>query len=248
MTATLAEHLFRPPLVPATLVRRANRFLAQVLIGGQSALAHVPSSGRLAELLLPGAAILLRPAQPGAARRTPFTLTGVLHRRMCRDTWVCIDTGAANRLTASLLQGRRFPGLDHLWHVQAEVTLGDSRLDFRLEDGDGHCGWAEVKCVTLAVGEQARFPDAPTIRGVKHLRHLTQVAQEGGTAAVLFVVQRDDVATFAPSVEQDPAFADALYDAAQAGVLARAVAAAMSAERLAAVRWLPVTLPAVVSP
>lgn len=244
----LAEHLFRPPLVPATLVRRTNRFLAQVLIGGQSTLAHVPSSGRLAELLLPGAEILLRPAQAGAVRRTPFTMTGVLHRRMCRDTWVCIDTGLANRLAASLLESRRVPGLDHLPRVQAEVTAGDSRLDFRLNDADGRCGWAEVKCVTLAVGEQARFPDAPTVRGVKHLRHLTQVAGEGGTAAVLFIVQRDDVTSFAPNTEQDPVFAASLGEAAQPGVLVQAVSAVMSAERLAAVSWLPVKLPGAVSP
>ncbi len=244
----LAEHEFRPPLVPAELVLRENRFLAEVLIGGRPALAHVPSSGRLAELLIPGAEVLLQPAQPARTRRTRFTLVGVRHQRPSGNTWVCIDTGLANRLASLLLQGRRVPGLNHLSQVHAEVTVGDSRLDFRLESGDGQCGWAEVKCVTLAVGDQARFPDAPTVRGAKHLRHLTQVAQEGGTAAVLFVVQRDDVSTFAPNLEQDAVFATALGEAAQAGVLVHAVSCIMNAERLAAVRWLPVVRPRAVSP
>ena len=102
MSAVLAEHEFRPPLVPAELVLRENRFLAEVLIGGRPALAHVPSSGRLAELLIPGAEVLLQPAQPARARHTRFTLVGVRHQRPSGNTWVCIDTSLANRLAGEI--------------------------------------------------------------------------------------------------------------------------------------------------
>ncbi|NLT43412.1 MAG: DNA/RNA nuclease SfsA [Anaerolineae bacterium] len=241
---TGAEIRFDPLLVPGTLLERSNRFLARVRLGSGAVPVHVPSSGRLRELLVPGAAVLVQPAPDQAKRRTGFTLIGVRHLRPQGAVWVCIHTGIANRLAGSMLRLGLLPGLERFPTVRPEATCGDSRLDFRLEDDRGRTGWVEVKCVTLAVEEQARFPDAPTVRGARHLRQLARLARGGQEAAVLFVAQRDDVRAFAPNREQDPDFADALKDASEAGVAVHALAAAMSPAGIEVVRSLPVRLDA----
>ena len=114
-------------------------------------------------------------------------------------------------MTGSLEPFRSYPCF------QREVRLGRSRMDFRLEGSAGTC-WVEAKSVTLVDPGVARFPDAPTARGVRHLRELSAAVRRGERAAVAFVVQRPDARRFAPHDRADPAFGAALREAAAAGV------------------------------
>lgn len=188
-------------LQPATFVHRDNRFRAVVTMGGAPAALHVPNSGRLGELLLPGAAVWLRPAALDVARKTAGDLVlvdsgGIL---------VAVDARLPNQLVAdALAEGRLAPLAGYTSH-RREVASGHSRLDFLLEGPHGRC-WLEVKSVTLVEQGVARFPDAPTARGVRHLEELAARRAAGDRAVVVFVVQRGDAVAFGPHLSADPAF------------------------------------------
>ena len=236
------------PLVSATFVRRDNRFRVQVQIEGRTEAAHLPNSGRLGELLVAGRKVCLAPAD---VRRNPKRLTAydmVLVEFGGR--WVSVDARLPGHLVdEALCQGQLVvrqgsqAGLDGYTTVRREVRLGESRLDFRLEagPGEGPC-WIEVKSVTLVVAGVARFPDAPTLRGQRHVRELTRAVGKGERAAVVFVVQRDDAEYFVPHDEADPAFGRALREAAQAGVEVYAWRCRVSREAIQLADAIPVRL------
>jgi sugar fermentation stimulation protein A len=225
-----------PTLIPGAFVARDNRFRATVLVGGAPVAAHVPTSGRMRELLLPGRTVWLSP-QPRPGRKTPYDLVLVEHE----GALVSIDSRLPNALMAERLRRQGWEGRP-LRSLTREVPLGASRLDLLLEDEAGVV-WMEVKSVTLVVGGLALFPDAPTTRGVRHLEELIAVAARGGRAAVAFVAQRADALRFAPHREADPAFAQTLAEAARAGVLIRAYACEVSRQEIAIARTIPVALP-----
>ncbi len=204
-----------PPLIPAEFVARDNRFRATVLVGGAPTAAHVPTSGRMRELLLPGRTVWLRP-QPNPNRKTPYDLVLVEHEGILVST----DSRLPNALVAEHLRREGWQGRP-LRSLTREVPLGESRLDLLLEDEAGVV-WMEVKSVTLVVEGVALFPDAPTTRGVRHLEELTRVAERGERAAAAFVAQRADAVRFGPHREADPAFAAALAAAERAGVAIQA--------------------------
>lgn len=190
-------------LVEARLVRRANRFAAEILVGGERAVAHVPNSGRLGELLYPGAEVLVA-ARPGP-RKTPYDLLLARYG----DELVSIDARLPNALLAEALRAGRLSELGPFASLRREVPLGESRLDLLLEGPAGLC-YVEAKSVTLVQAGTARFPDAPTLRGARHLLELERAAHMGHRAAVVFVVQRGDARRFRPYEEADPAFAATL--------------------------------------
>lgn len=235
---------FAPPLVRAQLLRRVNRFVAHVQLDGQMVMAYVPSSGRLSELLLPGNHVLVTPPESSDARRTDCTLVAARHDQGLGDgnVWVCVHTGMANQLAEQLLIGAGLPLCGQEPTVVREAKIGTSRLDFRVDHSGSVTGWVEVKCVTLAEDGIALFPDAPTLRGAKHLHELAHLVEQGYTCAVLFVVQRPDVRAFVPHVERDPIFAQALQAAAQAGVSVHAFRAQMDACGIVLGNPLPVHL------
>jgi len=203
---------FPGPLVPARFVARDNRFRATVEIGGTPVPVHVPNSGRMRELLIPGAEVRLAPAH-APARRTAFDLALV----RSPGGWVSVDARLPPHLFAEWL-GKGGGGPLAGWRpVGAEVTLGNSRMDLLLGRGDDRC-WMETKSVTLVREGVALFPDAPTERGRRHLHTLAALAESGQRAAVAFVVQRGDATRFRPNDETDPAFAAALRDAIRRGV------------------------------
>ncbi len=215
---------FPSPLVPARFVARDNRFRATVDIGGKPVLAHVPNSGRMRELLVPGTEVRIAPAHaPG--RRTAFDLALVRGP----DGWVSVDARLPPRLFAEWLeQGGGGPLAG--WHmVRGEVTLGSNRVDLLLELGDRRC-WVETKSVTLVHQGVALFPDAPTERGCRHLGALAALAESGRCAAVAFVAQRADAICFRPNDATDPAFGAALRDAIQRGVMVICCACSVSEE------------------
>lgn len=200
---------------------RLNRFAALVDLNGQDVRVHVPNSGRLAELLLPGTPVFLTP-RPGGHRKTAFDLS--FAPIPGEEGWVCIDSRVPNLLLGETLASYQednplFRGCTLL---RREPALGESRLDFLLDSPEGLL-YVEVKCVTLVTsGKRARFPDAPTDRGRRHLEELTRLTVEGGRGGVLFLVQRPDAAAFSPHDAMDPLFGKALRRAEEAGVRLKA--------------------------
>jgi len=198
---------------PARFEERLNRFVARVKIDGEEVLAHVPTSGRLGELLLPGAPVQVRRAAK-AGRKTAWDLMLV----KTGDIWVSLDSRLPNYLVGQLLHSGDLPPFVGATDIKAESVYGASRLDFAFTDGNGQSTLVEVKSVTLVEDGVAMFPDAPTLRGTRHLNELAGAVAEGYRAAVLFIVQRDDAFSFSPNKKTDPAFAQALHLAQEAGV------------------------------
>ena len=201
-------------IFPAVFLERPNRFTAVWSLAGAEVLAHVKNTGRCRELLVTGAQVLLQ-HHPAPGRKTRYTLTHVQKG----DRLVHIDSQAPNRLVGEALQNGSLslPGLGELRVVRPETFYGASRFDFYLE-GTKAKGFAEVKGVTLEEDGWARFPDAPTERGVKHLDHLIQAAQEGYLCYAVFVIQMGGIRLFSPNWRTHPAFGQALVSAQNAGV------------------------------
>jgi sugar fermentation stimulation protein A len=205
------------PLLPATFLRRENRFRAALLLDDGVVAAHIPNSGRLGELLVSGALCYLSVAAD-PARRTPYDLRLV----SCAGTLVSVDARLPNLLLVDALERHALPAFDGYVHRQREAVRGHSRLDFLLQGEAASRLWVETKSVTLVEDDVALFPDAPTARGQKHLRELVAAVEAGDRAAIVFIVQRADAYRFAPHSAADPAFSAALARAVAAGVMARA--------------------------
>ena len=189
---------------------RPNRFIAHVELGGETVVCHVKNTGRCRELLVPGAAVYVeRAANPG--RKTLYDLIAVEKQGLL----INMDAQAPNKVFGEWAEAGRF--LPAPTRIRPEYTWEDSRFDFLLEDGDGPC-FVEVKGVTLEEQGEVRFPDAPTQRGVKHLRGLMRAVEQGCRAAVFFVIQMKGAVCFRPNDATHPAFGQALREAAAAGV------------------------------
>ena len=194
---------------------RPNRFGAVIVSGGRTVYVHVPNSGRLTELLVPGRPVKWRPADNSRTdRRTAGDLVLVRGPR----GWVCIDARLPPLLLAEYLAGRRVAPFGRCTAVSFEPALGAGRADLIIECPQST--WIiETKSVTLARGGAAMFPDAPTQRGRRHMHELAALARRSGARpAVVFVAQRADVYFFQPNDRTDPHFGRALRGAAQAGV------------------------------
>jgi sugar fermentation stimulation protein A len=201
-----------PPLIAGRFVRRDNRFRVTVEVDRVPVAAHLPNSGRLTELLTPGRACWLAEFD-SPHRKTSYDLVLVEYAGIL----VSVDARLPNTLVAEALAAGRLEPFQRYDHVAREVRRGESRLDFCLSGPAGLC-WVEVKSVTLVEEGVARFPDAPTVRGTRHLRELTAAVSQGEGAAVVFVIQRPDARCFAPHIRADAAFGAALREAASAGV------------------------------
>jgi sugar fermentation stimulation protein A len=222
-------------LVRGEFRRRDNRFRATVSVGGLETWAHVPNSGRLGELFTPGRPVWLAPAQ-APNRKTNFDLKLVEYGPVL----VSVDARLPNPLFAEAVAEKKLSGFDYQT-VRPEVTRGNSRLDFRLSGPNGVC-WVETKSVTLVQDGEARFPDAPTERGRKHLEELIDVVENGEQAAVVFVVQRPDALRFSANRKTDPAFAETLHRAAEVGVSVRAFSCLVSLEEITIDDEIPIGL------
>ena len=197
-------------MAPGIFLDRPNRFIAHVQIDGKEETVHVKNTGRCRELLLPGAQVMLQ-LSDNPNRKTAWDLIGVKKEGL---GWVNMDSQAPNRVTEEWLAAG---GLGPVEALRREWQHGDSRFDFSFLQNGRRC-LLEVKGVTLEDGGVVRFPDAPTLRGTKHLRGLTQAVQAGLGAYVLFVIQMNHVIRFEPNDRTDPAFGTALRAAAEAGV------------------------------
>ena len=210
---------------------RLNRFSARAIVGGRELTVHIKNTGRLRELLIPGTEAVLCPAE-NRSRKTAYDLIAVRHE----GRYVNIDSQAPNAAAAELME-RLYPGCS----LRRERVFGSSRFDLYLEREELRL-FTEVKGVTLVRNGTALFPDAPTARGRKHLLELIEARREGYAAAVLFLVQRDDCLRFSPNRETDPAFADSLAEAADAGVEVLCYDCEVTADSISARSPVPVLL------
>ena len=224
-------------LVPGVFVARRNRFAADVTVDGQPAVAHVPNTGRMRELLVMGAPVLLRDAAETSGRRTRYDL--LLVRAAGR--WVGVDSRMPPALVVEAWRRGIIAPLGAYERVQREVQLGSSRVDLLFQGPKGDC-YVEAKSVNLVEAGVALFPDAPTERGARHLGELTRRAAQGYAAAAVFVIQRDDAEALAPYTDADPAFARALYEAADQGVQMCAITCTVTRDRITPAQTVPVLL------
>jgi sugar fermentation stimulation protein A len=224
------------PLVSGRFVRRDNRFRVAVRIGGEQVAAHLPNSGRLTELLVAGRPCWLTEFD-SPHRKTRFDLTLVAHA----GRYVSVDARLPNALFVEAFAAGELEPFRGYDRCRREVRLGESRLDFRLS-GPAGVAWVEVKSVTLVEDGIARFPDAPTVRGARHVRELADAVQGGAEAAVVFVIQRPDARAFAPHDEADAAFGVAVREAAEAGVGVYACVCEVSEREITIAGQIPVEL------
>lgn len=210
---------FPSNLTPVRIVKRRNRFAVEARPdGGDDAgrlLLHLPNSGRMQELLVPGTPGLAA-LDGGGARKTDGTLLLVHYN----NRWVSVDARMPNKLFEQCLADGCLPAFREYDQWRAEVAWGRGRIDFMLTSSDGQVPplLVETKSCNLVEDGLALFPDAPTERGARHMRELIDALREGRRAAVVWFVQRDDATRLAPYREADPAFADAVADARAAGV------------------------------
>lgn len=195
---------------PGTFIDRPNRFIANIEIDGQVEVCHVKNTGRCRELLTHRAPVIVQEID-SPKRKTRYDLIAVYKGKRL----INVDSSAPNEVLAEWLQkGGLF---QNTTLVKREQQFGDSRFDFYVE-GDGSRAFIEVKGVTLEDQGVVRFPDAPTQRGVKHLKDLVLCVKEGFQAYVVFIVQMKDVLYLEPNWTTHPAFGEALREAADHGV------------------------------
>lgn len=219
----------------ARFLARPNRFVARVALNGAEETVHVKNTGRCRELLVPGTTVYLTPGD-NPNRKTRYDLIAVEKGPLL----VNMDSQATNRVFGEWSGAGLFrPGLTLL---KPETVWGNSRFDFYWEADHGRRGFVEVKGVTLEEDGHARFPDAPTLRGVKHLEELVLCRQEGYEAAVCFVLQMAGMKDFAPNDATHPAFGEALRRAAAQGVEVLAMECAVTPDSLSILQPVPVRL------
>lgn len=221
-------------IVKGTFLSRPNRFIAQVIINGQEETVHVKNTGRCKELLIPGTTVYLQHF-PNSKRKTAYDLIAVEKGPLL----INMDSQAPNKVVGEWLQATEPFG--PITFMKSEYTHGDSRFDFYLEMGDRKL-FLEVKGVTLEANGIVRFPDAPTERGVKHLKGLIKCIEEGYEAAVIFVIQFTGGKYFEPNWDTHPEFGTALQEAQAAGVKIIARECYVEPDRLIITGEIPVKL------
>ena len=240
---------FAHPVVAGTFVARSKRFFVGMMVGGQLVRGHTANTGAMTGLLVPGSPVLCtrHPIRAdGGTRALALELEAI---GLQDGGWCGVNTILANRTAEAALRLGLVPSLAPAANVttdtsadpiRREVRVGDSRLDLLVQTKEGPTH-VEVKAVTLRIGDIACFPDAPTERGRKHLRTLTALAKSGQRAAMLFLVPRTDTVAFAPARAVDPAYANALQEAAAAGVVVEAVSVAPTPQGFLPGVRLPIT-------
>lgn len=193
-------------------MNRPNRFIAHVRIDGQEEVCHVKNTGRCKELLIPGKSkVYVEDHGTDTNRKTRYSLVQV----MKGDNLINMDSQAPNKAGYQWVEeGNLYKNITFL---KAEQKYGDSRFDLYVE-GDGKKAFIEIKGVTLEKDGIAMFPDAPTERGVKHIRELCHCVEEGYEAYILFVIQMKGVTEFRPNDVTQPEFRQALLEAKAKGV------------------------------
>lgn len=207
---------YSTPVVKAKFLSRPNRFIALVELDGETVTVHVKNTGRCKELLPAGATVYLAAAE-NPARKTPYDLVAVEKVKPDGSVlFINMDSQAPNAIAAEWLPESGLFSADATF--RREVTHGASRFDFAIDIPESPTAYLEVKGCTLEREGVGYFPDAPTERGVKHIRELTALANSGHPAYILFITQMKGVTALRPNDETHKAFGDALREAYAAGV------------------------------
>ena len=197
----------------AIFLERLHRFGALVDINGKVEYVHVKNTGRCKELFIPGVRLFLEKSDnPG--RKTKYSIISVYKGEML----INIDSQVPNEVVFDAVSNGVAEGLPKVSFIKREVVYGNSRFDIYYETETGGRGFIEVKGVTLDLNGTAMFPDAPTVRGRKHLLELADAKTKGYEAHVVFLIQYKPAREFKPNTLMDPAFSKALSDASKAGV------------------------------
>lgn len=226
------------PLLDATFVERPNRFITLIEIGGKIHPSHLPDPGRLKELLIPGAKLLVRPAPKNSDRKTKYSTVMVNHNSQL----ISLVSALPNQFVKESLQKNEIPIFKDYSLVKSEVTVGNHRFDFLLKNPNVDDFYLEVKSVTFVENGVAQFPDAVTERGARHALALKQLVDGGEKAGILFVCQRSDADSFRPMWERDPKLAQAVLDAHHAGVKVWCITLNISKTDMTFHREIPVNL------
>lgn len=201
-------------IIRGNFVERPNRFTVTFKSDDKIENAHLRDPGRLLELLTPDADLLLRPALNKAKRKTKFDVIGVLKD----DLWILINSGFHSDIAADLIDSQIIDEFEGYLVERREYTYGKSRIDFLLSSKDGKKMLVEVKGCTLVEEGLAKFPDAPTLRGKKHVEELIKAKIEDLNASILFLIMCEDAKCFSPNFMMDPDFSNALKEAHIQGV------------------------------
>ena len=192
---------------------RPNRFIAEVEVNGNLEIAHVPNTGRCKELLIENATVWLKPSD-NPNRKTKFSLHFVENKGVL----VSLYSQQANSIVYDAVVTGKIKELSGYDYHQREKSVDNSRIDIYLENSNGDSCFVEVKGVTLIIDGEARFPDAPTERGAKHLKELIKLKKEGNRCCVFFLIQHPAGEFFRPNWENDPIFSQTLNEAYAEGV------------------------------
>jgi len=197
----------------AVFLNRPNRFIAHVLVDGKEETVHVKNTGRCRELLVPQSKVILE-VSANPKRKTRYSLISVYKDRML----VNMDSQAPNTVIWEGIKDGKIDEIKDISVLKKEVTYGQSRFDLYFETLQQQKGFVEVKGVTLEEQGTAMFPDAPTLRGAKHVREMIQAVSMGYQGFIVFLVQMKGVKFFTPNRRMDPDFSDALREAKKSGV------------------------------
>lgn len=204
---------FKNNIKKAEFLKRPNRFNAHVNLGNQELVVHVPNTGRCKEILVPGASVILR-EELNPTRKTKYDLIAVYKD----DKLISIDSQLPNKVVREALESGAITPLNGYTIIEREKFYGKSRFDFKLSNYEGIEYYLEVKGVTLEFEGEARFPDAPTERGARHVLELIQAKKEGKGAGILFLIQMKEINSFRPNYEMDANFGNAVKLAKENGV------------------------------
>ena len=205
--------IYNKEIKKAEFINRPNRFYSNVKLDGEEIKVHVPNTGRCRENLIPGCTVYLR-EENNPTRKTPYDLIMVEKG----EKLISIESHIPNKVVDEALKNGKIEKLRGYKNILREKMFGKSRFDFKLSNDEKDEYYLEIKGVTLEENGYARFPDAPTERGARHLMELVEAKKRGYGAGVLFLIQLEEVNKFSPNDERDPKFGEALRIARDAGV------------------------------
>ena len=218
---------------------RPNRFIAYVKVDGREEKCHVKNTGRCRELLVPGCKVYLEESE-NPNRSTRFDLVATEKKIGDSSILINMDSQAPNSVVEEWLRKGELFG--EKIEVKREVTYSDSRFDFSITDESGRISFLEVKGCTLEKNGVVMFPDAPTERGVKHVKELLKDKKEGDGAYILILVQMCGAKYFVPNWDTHPAFGEALREAERNGVVILCYDSIVTSDSITLFKSVPVVL------
>jgi sugar fermentation stimulation protein A len=229
---------FEQPLIRWNFTKREKRFFIYGTAPDQ--IAHCANTGSMKGILEHASHVYVRDYGTESSRKLRY---GAELMELPNGTLVVINTAHANTLAGEALRAGVVPGFLQVENLQQEVKYSpETRFDWAFSTPQHPRVWCEVKNVTLAENGVARFPDAQTVRGTKHLNTLTEIVKNGGTALQLYIVARADCASFQPATMIDPTYAAALQQAVAAGVRVVALGCAVTPTHINICKTLPVVV------